>query len=156
MAQPLMLHDGELADTTHIDRIDRVDARVDELERRLAQVEAEYSTVKKQAVGILLATLAQAVRQIAGGEVDLAEPDTATVTSTGTGTGSKWDFWKRRFPGRISDTIDLLLHQKAMNSSQLCAALKCDPRTLSAKVIYPLNKAGLIIKNGNNYSLKEI
>jgi hypothetical protein len=77
-------------------------------------------------------------------------------TGTGTDTITKWEFWKKRYPGRVAEVIDLLLIQREMNGSQLCSALKCDPRTLSAKVIYPLNKAGLINKNGGRYSLKEI
>lgn len=78
------------------------------------------------------------------------------ATPVSTEQNPKWDFWKKRYPGRIADTIDLLLIQKSMNSSQLTAALKCDPRTLAKSVIYPLTQAGLLVKNGNMFSLKEL
>lgn len=83
-------------------------------------------------------------------------PAAEASSPSSVGGNPKWEMWKRRFPGRVSEVIDLLLVQGSMNQSQLCAVLKCDSRTLSAKMIYPLNKAGLLNKNGGMFSLKEL
>ena len=65
-----------------------------------------------------------------------------------------WETQKRRFPGKPSELIDLLL-ERPMNTTQLATAGRMDPRTVT-KTIYILNKAGLVEKNGGMFSLKQI
>ena len=65
----------------------------------------------------------------------------------------KWEMWKKRFPGRGSELIDLLLVHEQMNTKQLSVALKCDPRTL-AQLIFKMKP--VISKNGGLYSLQNI
>jgi hypothetical protein len=66
-----------------------------------------------------------------------------TVQVGGASDNAKWEFWKRRYPGRIADTIDILMLQP-MNTTQLAHALKCDKRTVTNNIVYTLNKAGLL------------
>lgn len=88
------------------------------------------------------------------GELDLITDNVLPVTSTPQ-SNAKWDLWKKRFPGRGAELIDILLIHEQMNTKQLSTALKCDPRTL-AQLIFKLNQAGLINKNGRDYSLKTL
>lgn len=90
--------------------------------------------------------------QLIHGEMDAMGIDGSVSPAVG---DVKWDFWRKRFPGRGAELIDTLLINKSMNTKQLSTALKCDPRTL-AQLIYKLNQAGLIAKNGNMFSLKEL
>jgi hypothetical protein len=88
------------------------------------------------------------------GEMDKIDGGGTQATNTN-GDNSKWDFWKRRYPGRIAEAIDILMLQP-MNTKQLSHALKCDPRTLTSKVIYPMNQSGLLNKSGGMFSLKQL
>jgi hypothetical protein len=148
MPVPLLEGNQEYVDDEGIDpAVAALHDRIDVLERKLSEV-------KRDAVIAVLNLLARSLKHVASGEFDLDEMAVAAAApSTSNG---KWEFWKKRYPGRIAETIDLLLIQGEMNQSQLCSALKCDSRTLSAKVIYPLNKAGLLIKNGGMFSLKRL
>lgn len=140
-----------------------VDARnkIMDLQHQLERAHMELAHARelsKHAVGKLrhvLNPLYEALKIIYG-EMDAISPNgSSSVASTASGSNPKWEMWKKRFAGRGADLIDLLLIHEQMNTKQLSSALKCDPRTL-AQVIYKLNQASLIQKNGNMYSLKEI
>lgn len=68
---------------------------------------------------------------------------------------SAYALWKQRMPGIPSRIIDVLLKQSGLNTTQLAIAVGCD-RTSIPQAIFKLNKAGLISKNGNNFSLKQL
>jgi hypothetical protein len=89
------------------------------------------------------------------GEMDAIDGGNTQAASASGSDNSKWDFWKRRYPGRIAEAIDILMLQP-MNTKQLSHALKCDPRTLTSKVIYPMNQSGLLNKSGGVFSLKQL
>jgi hypothetical protein len=89
------------------------------------------------------------------GEMDAIDGGNTQAAGVGSTDNSKWDFWKRRYPGRIAEAIDILMLQP-MNTKQLSHALKCDPRTLTSKVIYPMNQSGLLNKSGGMFSLKQL
>lgn len=144
----------------HIDNRDEtirlLQTENEELRRQLRDAQSEAATARShgsRAISKLrtqLTPLHQAINMVFD-EMDAIDGGNVQQESS-----SKWDFWKKRYPGRIAETIDLLLVQKAMNSKQLCHALRCDPRTLAKSVIYHLNSAGLINKNGGQFSLKEL
>lgn len=149
MSSPLLLNGhAEFRDETPALRreIERLVSELRRTEGELKQAQNE-ALAARQATGNLRRLLAPL-----WGEVQALGGDSAVAPIT----SDKWEFWKKRFPGRIAEAIDLLLVQKQMNSTQLKSALKCDPRTLAKSVIYPLNQAGLLIKNGGMFSLKEI
>jgi hypothetical protein len=133
----------QLADAEESSRADRI---------KLAQVEGGVRTLRS-----ILAPLYSALKDVFGemNAMGVAEVSATPGSVVPAQSNAKWESWKRRMPGRPSEIIDLLLIHESMNTKQLSAALRCDPRT-TAQVIYALNKASLLTKNGNNFSLKEI
>lgn len=87
------------------------------------------------------------------GEIDAMGIQDAPTQSSSGQSNPKWEMWKKRFPGRGSELIDLLLVHEQMNTKQLSVALKCDPRTL-AQLIFKMKP--VISKNGGLYSLQNI
>lgn len=65
-----------------------------------------------------------------------------------------WESWKTRLGGMQAKAIDALLGQD-MTRTQLRIAVGCGSTSIT-DVIYKLNKAGLIEKNGSVISLKKI
>lgn len=70
------------------------------------------------------------------------------------GASARWQSFKKRFPGRPAELIDLLLELGEMKTTQIATALRCDSRTVS-RTVRVLNKAGVIAKNEGRFSLKE-
>ena len=66
-----------------------------------------------------------------------------------------WASWKSRLGGGASKVIDALLVHSDLNTQQLAIATGLH-RTTIPKLIYELNKAGLINKNGGRFSLKQL
>ena len=88
------------------------------------------------------------------GELDVAGVSGDTTSNTASGD-PRWNSWKSRVGTGAAEIIDLLLLHGQMNTKQLSAAMHRDPRTV-AQYVYELNKASLIAKNGNNFSLKQL
>jgi hypothetical protein len=65
-----------------------------------------------------------------------------------------WASWKSRM-GAAAPIIDALLVHGEMNTSQLAIAIQRSRKTVPA-LIFKLNRAGLLNKNGNRFSLKQL
>lgn len=66
-----------------------------------------------------------------------------------------WNDWKQKLGGHTAKAIDVLLLHGSMNRTQLRLHLRCATGTV-VNVVAALNKAGLINKNGDQVSLKEL
>jgi hypothetical protein len=66
-----------------------------------------------------------------------------------------WDAWKQRLGGQCAKVIDALLLHSDMNSTQLAIAIGTRRQNIPS-LIYKLNQAGLINKNGGRFSLKQL
>lgn len=93
------------------------------------------------------------------GEISRVDAEEAVGRSGGEASSPsnsrKWELWKTKLPGRPAEFIDLLLAQGSMTQAQIAAAAHCDRRTV-IRNIHVLNKAQLVNKNGNMFSLKDI
>jgi phosphoribosylanthranilate isomerase len=78
-----------------------------------------------------------------------------TVDSRDPNKQAVWDAWKSRLGGNAAKLIDALLTHHSMTSTQLAIATGINPKNI-AQVIYKVNKAQLLNKNGRDFSLKEI
>lgn len=67
-----------------------------------------------------------------------------------------WDSWKQRLGGTVAKGIDALLLHGELDAQQLAIAAGLDKRTVTNTIIYKLNQAGLINKNGGRFSLKQL
>lgn len=85
--------------------------------------------------------------------VESAAPTTATASNPR--TSAVWESWKARLPGGPAKIIDALLVHTEMNTQQLSIATGVHRNSIPT-MIYKLNRAGLINKNGGRFSLKAL
>lgn len=139
------------------------------LRREIAGLEHELQEAKNEAVKYKQASSdsIQAIRALREaldpfhkalkmifGEMSRVDAGKTEVTAEGARTAnSKLEMMKERLGGRQAEFIELLEHGE-MTTAQLAAAGHCHHQTV-ATIIMKLNRAGLIQKNGNKFSLKE-
>lgn len=138
-------------------------AEVRTLRAELAVAKAEATKAKREAshaFGELRRQLTplHRVLQAIFGELDAAGVDDAPSSTSGGGdarTVKIWESWKARMPGGPAKIIDALMLQPDMNTQQLAIATGVHRNSIPA-MIYKLNKAGLLNKNGQRFSLKAL
>jgi CheY-like chemotaxis protein len=144
--RPLLV-DSQPVEAEHVSESPALTAlknEVEALHEELDQLRQDCERDRNQ-----LSSILQGLRTVfGGGQVESVPAASAT-------SQPKWEAQKRLFPGRPADLIDLLLTRPNMNTTEIATALRSDPRTIT-KVIFILNKAGLIDKNGGRFSLKQI
>lgn len=141
--------------------------RIENLEQDLEDARAatkrarEQSVAATRALGNLrrqLDPLHKALRAIFG-ELDAANIESSesndSQSSVSPRSAQVWESWKQRFGGGTAKVIDALLLHKEMNTTQLSIATGLHRTTIPA-LIFKLNKASLINKNGGKFSLKEL
>ncbi len=142
------------------DSYDDLREEIRDLREQLRDAQREVAMAKREAARALgnlrkqLNPLYQALQMVFGelDSVDENEPLTAPVNPR---TSAVWESWKSKLPGRTAQIIDALLLHGEMNSTQLAIAIGIH-RNNVPQLIFKLNKAGLIDKNGNKYSLKKL
>jgi hypothetical protein len=109
----------------------------------------------RQLLGPLYGALGQVFGEIK--DMDVAEVSQAPNASGGSDPRVKaaWDNWKTRLSPMAGRFIDALMVHGSVNRTQLRIAVGCGESSVT-NTIYELNKAGLINKNGNKVSLKEL
>jgi hypothetical protein len=159
----LKLLDGEVEDPR--------DTRIAELEDELRDVRNEVARANSaalqakrdatRALGTLrrqLGPLYRALQDVFG-ELDAAgiedSAPSASSTTGNTRTSAVWESWKSRLPGGPAKIIDALMLHGEMNTQQLAIATGVHRNSIPA-MIYKLNKAGLLNKNGGRFSLKPL
>ena len=153
-----MLTDGEV--------IDPLDARASDLEdenrtlkQALSRANADIERERRANAVVVrelrrqLTPLYQALQALFG-ELD-AIPDSGAGTAAAPRNQAVWDAWKKRLGGKPSELIDALLLHGDMDSSQIAIAIQCH-RNSVPQIVYKLNKAGLLNKNGGRFSLKPL
>lgn len=130
-------------------QIRELDEEVRARDRRIATLESSISNLQQA----LLPTY-RGMQKLFGEIEDAIGSDPAPVGTVPGQSLSVWEAAKRQFPGKAAEFIDLLM-TRPMNTTQLATTARCAPRTVT-KVIFTLNKAGLIEKNGGVFSLKQI
>lgn len=153
MPQPLLSGHQEYVEDSAIDpAIAALHDRVDGLESRIDELEALAPKIKRDAVVMLLSLLTESLRHVASGKMDISEPAANLQSSS-----SKWDAIIQQYSGnRIGDVLKILLLHGPMNQNQIAAALRTDPSNMSKNIIPKVKALGLIVKNGNFWTLKEL
>lgn len=128
-----------------------------ELEAKRAREDAEraLSALRRQ-----LSPLYRALQAVFGelddaGVRDETAPPTTIGAPVSLGIDRRWESWKQKLPGRPAEMIDLLLLHGDMSRNQLMAAMRAGKdvvRVTASK----LNVAGLLLKNGGRFSLKQL
>ncbi len=141
-----------------VDTHDERDDEIADLKRELRELRSARA-VDERAVAELRRQLAPLYRALQGvfGEIDTVDegrPDGPVAPVTNSRTAAIWASWKSRM-GNAGCVIDALLLHSEMNTTQLAIATGRSRRTIPA-LIFKLKKAGLLVKNGDRFSLKSL
>jgi hypothetical protein len=103
-----------------------------------------------------IGTILHALRSIFSGNADSVS--TSSPSGGAPLDASRYEPWKQKFPGRTASAIDLLVkYETGLSRKQLASFLRVDSGSGSmSQVIFKLNKAGLISKEGNLIRLKKL
>lgn len=150
-----------------VEVVDDRDAKIADLELYVVQLQGEVSRAQREAAQArreTAAALAALRRQLSPlykalqavfGELDAAGVDESDAPTQQGQTSAVWESWKARLPGGPAKIIDALLVHREMNTQQLAIATGVHRNSIPA-MIYKLNKAGVINKNGGRFSLKTL
>lgn len=137
--------------------IEALEARVGDLEQQLSKLELArklearaFTSLRQQ-----LLPLHQVLLGVFGKLDALDLNDVEPVTGARGRTSAVWESWKQRLGASAAKCIDALLTHGELNTQQLAIVVGLHRTTLPA-IIYKLNKAGLINKNGGRFSLKQL
>ena len=139
----------------------RLRDQIDDLEGQLRKERRKGEAVESGAAELrkILEPLYQGLGMIFG----QIEAMGVSASSSGTSAGAEvnprtkavWDNWKQKLGEGPAKIIDALLLHREMNTQQLAIATQYHRTTIPA-LIFKLNKAGLLNKNGGRFSLKEL
>lgn len=148
--------------------LDNLRAEKRRLERAVSDAEMRAARAREDADRALsnlrwqLGPLYRALQAVFG-ELDAAGvsdgPAAQTPTSTSaveTRVSVVWQSWKTKLGGTVAKGIDALLLHGDLDTQQLAIAAGVDKRTVTNTIVYKLNGAGLINKNGGRFSLKQL
>lgn len=136
--------------------------RVTELETKIASLEASNRRLQLEAdeakrvlspIRKTMEPLYNSLRVLFG-QLDAAGVDVPSGTTKGEPRKEVWESWKSRLSGKCPEIIDLLLIHGEMTHGQLQAAMKCHFNTVKNN-ISTMNKAGILMKNGGRFSLRQ-
>lgn len=105
-----------------------------------------------QQLRAVLTPLYKALQHIFG---EIEEMGIGNASSVAPKHAAIWEDWKQKMPGNPAKAIDALLLHGAMTQTQLRIHVGCATGSVS-DLVYKLNKAGIINKNGGKISLKEL
>jgi hypothetical protein len=158
MTQPLL--EGRVAKKTSDEDLELIN---EGLRAKVIALEGELRTERTKNAGIDRAV--QNIRDALGpfynglrllfGEIDTLGIGESVVSSSSPRSSAVWESWKQRLGEGPAKVIDALLLHREMNTQQLAIATGYH-RTTVPKLVYQLNKAGLLNKNGGRFSLKEM
>jgi hypothetical protein len=133
-----------------MEHVSRLEARIARLESRLA---GDLEQATRNMVVVVLNLLSKSLKHVASGEFDLDDVSSSIASSA---APSKWDAIKKRLPPSLAEAVSVLALHGSMNNSQLAAALGMGRNNCSSNIVPKLKAMGLIVKNGNNFELKEL
>lgn len=159
--QALMVRDGIVDEDRNAEMIYQLQGEVTRLRRELAIANGEIARAKTDAAKAVaglrkqLTPLYRALQSVFG-EIEAIGGDDATAgAAPDARTAAIWQSWKGRLGPQCGKVIDALLLQSEMNTTQLAIAIGTNRRNIP-NLIFKLNQAGLINKNGGRFSLKPL
>lgn len=150
---------GEIVDPRD-EEITALEGEVKRLRRELAIANGEIAKAKDDATRALgqlrkqLSPLYRSLQMVFGELAAAGVDDAPTSTTSSPHVSAVWESWKSRM-GSAAKIIDALLLHREMNTQQLAIATGYHRTTIPA-MIFKLNKAGLLNKNGGRFSLKPV
>lgn len=133
--------------------------QVKELQSDLAMARSETRAAQREAVRAVsalrkeLSPLYRSLQAVFG-EIDAVVGDEESA-SPSPRSSAVWENWKSKMRGQAAEIIDALLLHKEMTAQQIAIAIGIHKKNVP-QLIFKLNKAGLINKNGDRFSLKTL
>lgn len=150
---------GKLRKTVQDQRrqIAELENRLDDAERDGAQTKRALASLRKSLSPVYMAL------QMVFGDLDAAgvsEPATenrepSSPAAWSNANNAVWEAWKQRLPGYPAKVIDALLTFGEKSAPQLAVAVGCR-RERIYEAVAKLKSAGILVKAGENYSLKKL
>ena len=146
--------EGHVVDT-HEDELFRLRQQLQRLDEalRLERIKNGALESSVRDVRDILTPLYRSLRLLFG-EIDGMNLGDSTANMQS--ESPKWEAIKRRLRPKAAEAIDILMTHGAMNTSQLAAALHMNRSNVTGRVVYELNRLGLLVKNGREFSLKQL
>jgi hypothetical protein len=169
MGEELALRGIVVEDDPRDQELERLRRQMRQLERDRADAERAAERAREdahRALSMLRQQLGPLYRalQAVFGELDAAGVGEVGRTSAAvetapigidSRTAAVWEAWKQRLGGQCAKIIDVLLLHSEMNTTQLAIAIGTRRQNIP-NLIYKLNQAGVINKNGGKFSLKSL
>jgi len=165
MSQEIAIRDAHIFEASQADETDSLRQQLRALRAEAAQLRADLNAERQRsqhafralaALRKQLTPLHRALQAVFG-ELDTVDIDDVSPASAPSQTkhSAIWEAWKSRVGEGAAKVIDALLLHGQMNTQQLAIATGYH-RTTIPSFIYKLNKAGLLNKQGGQFSLKQL
>jgi len=162
VAEPKLLHQGEIVDAAEDPRaglkqqqIETLDRKIREKRAELADMEAAAKSIASRLYNAHLALLAFfEVYETPTARTEPTQTAAAAADTSLPHDATKWNAWKQRLPEPTGRIIDALLIQP-LTHTQIATQAQMHPNNVH-KYIGPLKNNGLVEKNGNRWSLKRL
>jgi len=157
MSEELVLRGEVVSD--HAEEVRLLEQEVRRLRRELAMANGEIAKAKSEAAKATaalrkqLAPLYRALQSVFG-ELD-AIGSNESESAPSPRVSAVWEAWKSKLGPQCARAIDALMLHSEMDTTRLAIAMGTNRRNIP-NIIYKLNQAGLINKNGGRFSLKQL
>lgn len=138
------------------------EAKIAELEADLILERQKSKSVERGAVKLrqVLTPLHQAIGMVFG-EIDAmgvsgAAGESPAPVSADPSKSAAWDSWKQKMGGAARTIIDLLMLHGQLTQEQMRIHIGTKRMQTVYDATSKLNKAGLVVKTGDKFSLKEL
>ena len=143
------------------ERISQLEEEIEDLREQLRESKDKLAAVSrgqarlKQTLAPLYSALQMIFGELKGVE---ASESPSSTTPGGPLDSSRYEPWRQKFRGQIANAIDILVKYEAgLTRRQLAGFLKVEPGSgTMSQIIFKLNKAELIEKDGSNIRLRRI
>lgn len=142
-------------------QIEELKAELRVAQRRALDAERDVERIREdtgRAVGSLRQQLSPLYRALQSvfGELDAVAQDASDPERvSGDRISPVWNAWKSKLSPACGRIIDALLVHKDLNGQQICVATQMGKNTMYGAISH-LNKAGVLVKNGGRFSLKQL
>lgn len=162
MAEPKLLHQGEVMDAADDPRAELKQQQIETLDRKIREKRAELADMEAAAKSIasrlynahlaLLAFFEVYETPATGGAAPMTMPAAADTLLPHDVT--KWNAWKQRLSGPTGRIIDALLVQP-LTATQIATQARIHSTNVS-KYMAPLKANGLLEQDGSRWGLKRL
>lgn len=143
------------------DGADDLRDEIRELRRELSAAKSTASQATREASRATaelrrqLQPLYRALQAVFGELDSIGGSDDEPVTPGNPRVAQAWEVWKQKMRGQAAQIIDALMLHRELTSQQIAIHIGIHRKNVP-QLIFKLNKAGLINKNGDRYSLKQL